>query len=155
MGKFITEVVEREFNAVTDDARVCDSLGQIAEERRHFLPTAQRTGRVRGQQSACAIERGAIADGCEYIQKLTIRFVCVTHPVGGHNWQSARRRKAQQRLVATLFFALLMALKFDVDIGLAVDACQAVEALPCIILAIILQRGSQRSFISASQANET
>ena len=56
--------------------------------------------------------------------------------------------------VAGLFFAMQVALEFDVHIVVAEDANEAVDDTTCLGGAAFLECGSKRSFVATGQANE-
>ena len=47
-----------------------------------------------------------------------------------------------------------MALEFDVEIGAAVDVCQAVDDFACAASSLIGEGGCQRAFIAAGESDE-
>ena len=66
VGKFVAEVVEREFQALAHDARVGEGLGNVAEERGHLARRAQRPHGIAREQAAGLVERSVMADGREH-----------------------------------------------------------------------------------------
>ncbi len=63
--------------------------------------------------------------------------------------------RLEQRLVAALFFALLVALQFEIEIAAAVDGSEPVERLARRALAAARERRGQRAFVAAGQADQS
>ena len=63
--------------------------------------------------------------------------------------------RCEQRLVAALFVALLVALKFDVEIAAAVDCGEPLGDLARSCSAAVCQRRGQRAFVAAGEADQS
>jgi hypothetical protein len=75
-----------------------------------------------------------MADCREYIEKLAVLFRCVSNAVGRNHWKSERGCKTQQRLIAALFVALLVALEFEIETAVTVDCCEPFYEFVCLVM---------------------
>ena len=81
IGKCVTDVLERKFEAISESLGVRDRLRQIAKEFAHFAIALQMSLGVLRQQFARGIEMGVLADAGENIEDFA----------PARRWRTARR----------------------------------------------------------------
>src|SRR5581483_369566 len=96
-----------------------------------------------------------MADGGEQILYFAVVCGCVADAVGGEDWQPEGARDAEGGLIASFFFALLVALEFDVDVVGAEDADELFDCFTTCRFATTGERCGERAFVAASEAYES
>ena len=79
---------------------------------------------VDSEQTACLVEFDMMADGCEQILNLAVILGCIANAIGCDHRQAQGTRNADGCLIPPFFFALPVALQFDVNILVSEDARQ-------------------------------
>ena len=152
--KFVAEIVEREFEARRKFERVGDGFGQVGEELLHFLRGFQVAFGVAGEQASGGGERAVMANRGEGITQFAGLGGGVADAVGGEQREIERARDVDGGVVAGFFFALEMALQFDVDIFVAEDSDESIDLAVGFFDAALLQGRGQRAFGAAGEADQ-
>ena len=107
---------------------VGDGFRQIGEQLRHFLAAiSDVTLGVAGEQAAGGHQRALVADGGEDVAELAVVRGGVADAVGGEQRKMQVAGDFDGDAVAGFFFAVEVALQFDVDIVGAEDAGEAID----------------------------
>ena len=95
---------------------LCDSFGQVGEQLLHLLRRFQMTLGVAREQAAGGRKRAVVADGSEGVAKFASFGDGVVHAVRREQRKMERAGEIDSDAVAGFFFAVKMALQFDVNI---------------------------------------
>ena len=154
MGEFVAEVAELEVEALGDCEGVGEGVGDVAEEGGHLCGAAEIAVGVEGEEAAGVVEVGVVADGGEEVEDFAVAGLGVADAVGGDGGEVHGAGEAEGGLVAGFFFALVVALEFDVDIVGAVEADESFEEGAGGGFAACCECGGERAFVAAGEAEE-
>ncbi len=153
--EFVAEIVEGEFEAIGKFLCVGDGFGQIGEELLHLLRRFQVALGVAGEQASGGGERAVIADRGEGIAEFAGFGDGIVDAVGGEQREMERAGEVDGEAVAGFFFAMEVALEFDVDILGAEDGDELIDLLPGFICAALLEGCGEWAFVAAGEADES
>ena len=97
----------------------------------------------------------AVPNGCEEVKDLAIIGVRVAHPVCGQQWQLQRTSDTNRRLIAPLFFTLMVSLQLHIDVSGTKDAHEAFHQVAPGFFAASCQSTGKRPLIPARKTNQT
>ncbi len=152
--EFVAEIVEGEFQAGGKFLRIGDGFGQVGEELLHLLRGFQKALGVAGEQASGGGESAVVADGGEGVAQFAGFGGGVADSVGGEQRKIQRAGDVDCGAVAGFFFALEMALQFDVDVIAAENADELIDLASSFVDAAVLQGCGEGAFGSAGEADE-
>ena len=123
--KLIAEIGKREAEARRNDFGVGDGFRDIGEKLRHFGRALEVAFGVAREQTAGFGERGFVMQAGEDIEHFALRSGGVADAVGGDQRQFETAREIDRGLIARFFFAIEMALEFDIDVARSEGAGEA------------------------------
>jgi hypothetical protein len=106
------------------------------------------------QKTASPVEFNMIVNGREEILNLTVIRSRVADTIGGYHRQMKSARNANGSLVAPLFLALLMPLKFDIDVLAAKDSRQLLDGFAASRFAAAREGRCQWSLVTPGKADQ-
>jgi hypothetical protein len=110
---------------------------------------------VEGEETAGVVDVDVVADGGEEVEDFSVARFGVADAVGGYYGELKRAREMEGGLVAGFFVALVVALKFDVDVVGAVEADELFEEGAGGGFAAGGESGGERAFVAAGEADES
>src|SRR6266487_627381 len=105
LGKFITKILQRKRESLSQPRRVFDCFREIAKEFAHFAIAFQMSLAVLGEQFPSGIQMRVFATTCENIEKLSPVRPGVLHTVRRQDRQSIMIRKIKKLTVNAFFSA--------------------------------------------------
>ena len=109
---------------------------------------------VAGEQASGGGERAMVADGGEGVAQFASFGSGVADAVGGEQRKMQRAGDVDGGAVAGFFFAMEVALQFDVDIFGAEDADELIDLAASFVDAALLQGCGERAFVAAGEADQ-
>ena len=152
--EFVAEIVEGEFEAIRKLLCVGDGFGQIGEELLHLLRRFQVTLGVAGEQASGGGERTVMADGSEGVREFAGFGDGVVDAVGRQQREMECLGQIDRNAIAGFFFAVEVALEFDVNILGAEDGDELIDLFSGFLCAALLQGCGERAFVTAGKADQ-
>ena len=109
---------------------------------------------VAGEQASGGGERFVMADGGEGVGQFAGFRDGVIHAIGGEYRKMERAGKIDCNAVAGFFFAMEMALEFDVDILVTENSDEFVDCVARFFWTALFEGCCERAFVAAREADQ-
>jgi hypothetical protein len=109
---------------------------------------------IAGEQAASGHQCALVADGGEDVAEFAVARRGIADAVGGEDRKMQVAGDFEGDAVAGFFFAMIVALQFDVDVVVSEDAGEAIDHAMGFGGASFFERGGERAFIASGEADE-
>ena len=127
LRKPVAEIRHRVFEALGQCLDARERLGAIGEEPRHGFRRLQIPFGVPREPPPRGIERGAMANTCQYVEQRALGGLGEPYPVGSHHRHTKRPCERLQRHVLRLVVSQQMTLQFDAHVTASEDPDEAIQ----------------------------
>ena len=137
LRKPVAEIRHRVFEALGQCLDARERLGAIGEEPRHGFRGLQIPFGVTREPTPRGIERGAMANACQYVEQRALGRLGEPYPVGRHHRHTKRPGERLQRHILRLVVSQQMTLQFDAHVAAPEEPDEAIQqSTDAVVLAV-------------------